>query len=128
MNSTTHTSSDPAAGFRHTWEIYTAAWRPENVAQRRSLFAQALNEDCEYRDPLMHASGWDALEAYVQNFHRQVPSGHFVTTWFVAHHDRSVAKWEMRGADEVVLGHGVSYAEYARDGKLRGMNGFFDTP
>jgi hypothetical protein len=128
VNTSTPTSSDPAAGFRDTWEVYTAAWRPENAAQRRRLFAQVLREDCEYRDPLVHAAGWDALEAYVQDFHRQVPGGHFVTIWFATHHGRSVAKWEMRGADAAVLGHGVSYAEYAGDGKLRAMNGFFDAP
>ena len=126
MNPSTSTSSPD--DFRRTWEAYSAAWKPDNAAQRRSLFEQALHRDCEYRDPLTHAVGWDALDVYIQDFHRQVPGGHFVTTWFVAHHDRSIATWEMRGADASVLGQGVSYAEYAGDGKLRAMNGFFDTP
>lgn len=128
---TTTSASSPAADpsiavFRQTWEAYTAAWKPESAARRRSLFAQTLRADCEYRDPLVHAVGWDALEAYMQDFHRQVPGGHFVTTSFMAHHGRSIAQWEMRGADAAVLGQGVSYAEYADDGKLRAMNGFFD--
>ena len=128
MNSSPLTLSDRTGNSRRTWEAYTAAWKPENQVRRRNLFEQTLSPDCEYRDPLVHAVGWDALDDYMQNFHRQVPGGHFVTTWFVAHHDRSIATWEMRGADGSVLGHGVSYAEYADDGKLRAMNGFFDTP
>jgi hypothetical protein len=128
MNTSTQSSSERTAACRRTWEAYTSAWRPENAAQRRSLFAQTLDADCEYRDPTVFAVGWDALDGYMQDFHRQVPGGHFVTTWFVVHHERSVAKWEMRGADASVLGHGVSYAEYTVDGKLRVMNGFFDTP
>lgn len=128
MNTSAQTLQGAADPFRQTWETYTAAWKPENAPERRSLFEQTLSADCEYRDPLVHAAGWDALDAYMQDFQRQVPGGHFVTTWFLAHHGRSIAKWEMRGADAAVLGHGVSYAEYAGDGKLRAMNGFFDTP
>ncbi|RQP21944.1 nuclear transport factor 2 family protein [Piscinibacter terrae] len=128
MDAPTASPSPRLADSRQTWETYTAAWKPENLARRRGLFELTLSRDCEYRDPLVHAIGWDALDNYMQDFQRQVPGGHFVTTWFVAHHDRSVAKWEMRGADGSVLGHGVSYAEYADDGKLRAMNGFFDTP
>ena len=130
MNSSTDTLALPGGtdAFRRTWEAYAASWKPENAARRRSLFEQALNPGCEYRDPLVHAVGWDALDTYMQDFQRQVPGGHFATTWFAAHHGRSIAKWEMRGADASVLGHGVSYAEYGDDGKLRAMNGFFDTP
>lgn len=118
----------PPEALRRTWEAYTAAWHPAQAAQRRQLFAQTLNPHCEYRDPLVHAAGWDALAAYMDDLQRQLPGGHFVTTWFQAHHGRSVAKWQMRGADAVVLGEGVSYAEYDGDGRLRAMNGFFDTP
>jgi hypothetical protein len=128
MIPSTTTPFNSPADSRRTWEAYTAAWKPENQPQRQRLFEQTLKHDCEYRDPLVHAVGWDALDHYMQDFQRQVPGGHFVTTWFAAHHDRSIAKWEMRGADGSVLGHGVSYAEYADDGKLRAMNGFFDTP
>jgi len=128
MNSSTATLSSRNDAYRGTWEAYTASWKPENAARRRSLFEQTLNHDCEYRDPLVHTVGWDALDTYMQDFQRQVPGGHFVTTWFLAHHDRSIAKWEMRDAAASVLGHGVSYAEYADDGKLRAMNGFFETP
>ncbi len=65
MNSSTVTPSDSAGVFRRTWETYTAAWKPENAAQRRSLFEQTLRRDCEYRDPLVHAVGWDALDGYM---------------------------------------------------------------
>jgi len=122
------TAATAPEALRRTWEAYTTAWHPAQAAQRRQLFAQTLNERCEYSDPLVHAAGWDALEAYMQDLQRQLPGGHFVTTWFQAHHGRSVARWQMRGADAAVLGEGVSYAEYDAEGRLRTMNGFFDTP
>ena len=34
----------------------------------------------------------------------------------------------MVGGDGTVLGEGISYGEYADDGRLRTMTGFFDTP
>ena len=119
------TFTDPV---RKTWETYAASWQAQDSARRHELYQQSLSETCVYRDPLTQASGWNELDAYMQDFQRQIPGGHFVTTWFLTHHQRSVAKWEMRSAAAEVLGIGVSYAEYEADGKIRAMTGFFETP
>lgn len=110
------------------WETYVASWRATCPDEKRAAYARSLSPECVYTDPLMQARGWDELLAYMQSFHEQLPGAHFVTKEFEAHHDRSLAKWEMRDANEKVLGEGVSYGEYAPDGKLRSMTGFFDTP
>ncbi|MCA9604330.1 MAG: nuclear transport factor 2 family protein [Myxococcales bacterium] len=117
--------SDP---HRSTWERYVACWRAAEEDDKRAIMADCLDDDCVYTDPLTVARGTDALLAYMLDFHRQIPGGHFVTTYFLAHHDRSVARWEMRAGDGSLLGDGMSYAEYRTDGRLTAMTGFFATP
>ncbi|WP_088278682.1 nuclear transport factor 2 family protein [Ideonella sp. A 288] len=111
-----------------TWSAYSAAWQAGSPAERQALFTQALHADCRYEDPLTQAVGWPALSAYMQDLQRQIPGVHFVVQRFRAHHRRSAAEWQMRDGQNHVLGDGVSFGEYAPDGKLLRMTGFFDLP
>ena len=114
--------------FQGTWETYTRSWNATNPAEKRLLFGKSLDPACEYNDPLIKTKGWDELEVYMLDFHRQVPGGHFVTIYFLAHHDKSIARWEMRNAENVLLGDGISYGEYNDKGNLVCMTGFFEPP
>lgn len=98
--------------FEKTWETYVASWKAPTPEAKQRLFEQALARDCCYTDPLTQAKGWAPLIAYIAEFHRQVPGGHFVTKRFIVHHDRSVAYWDMCNAAGEVLGDGVSFGEY----------------
>ena len=111
-----------------TWKIYTAAWKAAASTEKRVLFKQCLDPACQYHDPLIKTKGWDELEAYMLDFHRQIPGGHFVTTYFLAHSNKSIARWEMRNAENVKLGDGISYGEYNASGNLVSMTGFFEAP
>ena len=113
---------------RKTWETYVASWKAASIAEKRGLFERCLVRECVYTDPLTRAAGWDELLAYMVEFHRQVPGGHFVTEQFIAHHGKSMAKWTMRNGQSVVMGEGVSYAEYDEAFRLTAMTGFFETP
>jgi hypothetical protein len=114
-------------GKRETWETYVSAWKETSGDGKRAALIASVAPACVYRDPLTQADGHDALIAYMLGFHQQVPGGHFETTYFLAHHDRSIAKWRMRSGDGTVVGEGVSYGEYDAHGKLSAMTGFFDT-
>ena len=70
---------------------------------------------------------WDELINYMLDFHKQVPGGHFVTNYFLAHNDQSIAKWEMKNGEAQVIGEGISYGKYNKNGKLISMTGFFET-
>lgn len=109
-----------------TWERYASAWRAPTAEGKQAALADTVEPTCTYRDPLAVAEGHRALIDYMLAFHQQVPGGHFVTTYFLAHHDRSIAKWDMRDASGAVIGHGVSYGEYSARGKLAAIAGFFD--
>ncbi len=113
---------------RQTWERYAAIWKAEGATEKRALCDACLSPECVYTDPRTQARGVDELITYMVEFHGQVPGGHFVTTEFFTHHQRSLAKWNMVGADGEVLGDGVSYGEYDADGKLTAMTGFFAPP
>jgi len=109
------------------WERYVASWKVESVPEKRALFSTCLARECTYTDPLQVAQGWDALLLYMTEFQKQVPGGYFVTEYFAAHHQKSIAEWKMLSADAVQIGKGTSYAEYDAQGLLVEMTGFFET-
>ena len=112
--------------FESTWATYTAAWKAGADAERQALLARAVGPDCHYADPLVQLDGTQALSAYMQDLQRQVPGVHFVTRCFTVHHGRSMAQWHMLDGQAQVVGEGTSFGEYADDGRLRRMTGFFD--
>ncbi len=114
--------------FETTWETYVASWKAESAAEKRALFALCLDPSCEYTDPLTHVTGWDALATSMLDFHKQIPGAHFVTTYFLAHSRKSVARWNMVTSDGVAIGDGISFGEYNEAGRLIAMTGFFETP
>lgn len=113
---------------RDTWDKYTEAWSETTVERKLAALRVSVRSSATYRDPLVVAEGHDALVAYMLDFHAQLPGGHFVTTYFQAHHDRSIAKWNMVDGAGAIVGEGVSYGEYDDSGMLAGMTGFFATP
>lgn len=118
----------PNLDHRTVWESYANIWKLEGAEAKRAACDGPLSPTCVYIDPLAHLSGWEALVTYMVEFHEQIPGGHFVTREFLAHHGRSLAHWNMVGGDGTVLGVGASFGEYAEDGKLITMNGFFEPP
>jgi hypothetical protein len=111
-----------------TWETYTRAWRETTPDAKAAALAQSVVSSCRYQDPLTSAQGHGELIDYMMDFHRQLPGGHFVTTSFAAHHDTSVARWNMVDGAGRVVGDGVSFGQYDHAGSLVEMTGFFDVP
>lgn len=126
----TDTDKPEASGTktRDVWERYVSAWKASSKAAKLAALAGSVDTACTYRDPLAVAIGHEQLVAYMLDFHRQVPGGHFVTTYFQAHHDRSIAKWNMVDGSGRVIGDGVSFGEYSAEGRLVTMTGFFEPP
>lgn len=111
-----------------TWEIYVSAWKEATANGKADALQRSTALACVYADPVTIANGRDELIAYMLAFHQQVPGGHFVTTYFLAHHDVSIAKWNMLSGDGAVIGDGISYGQYNKQGALVAMTGFFETP
>lgn len=114
--------------FGSIWETYVAAWKASTEAEKRRLFEQSLDPACLYTDPLTQTRGWEALIEYMFQFHQQFPGAYFTTRLFFTHSHKSTAKWDMCDPSGMVLGEGMSYAEYNPQGKLIAMTGFFTPP
>ena len=110
------------------WETYVKSWKVESRAEKLELMGECLSAEPVYTDPLTQTHGREALADYMLNFHQQIPGGHFITTWFLDHHDRSIARWEMRDGQGQAKGEGISYGTYDAKGRLTSMTGFFEVP
>jgi hypothetical protein len=110
------------------WERYVQSWNAATLPEKRQLYAQCLAPGCVYTDPLKQTTGWTELEAYMEEFHEQLPGARIVTEYFSAHHGRSIARWKMLNGDDVTISSGISYGEYDAQQRLRAMSGFFETP
>jgi hypothetical protein len=113
---------------RDTWDTYTQSWSEADTSKRSQLFAQSLHDDCVYTDPLVQATGYDRLSEYISTLQENIPGVRLETTDFNSHHDRSLAHWNMVGANGAVLGQGASVGMYGLDGRLTQMTGFFPPP
>ena len=114
--------------FKKKWEIYVSSWKEESASNQQALFEKCLDTSCEYNDPLAKTKGWNELTEYIQSFQKQIPGGHIITTYFLAHNNKSIAKWEMKNRENTVIGDGISYGEYNEKGNLISITGFFETP
>jgi predicted oxidoreductase len=114
--------------YQQNWEVYVAAWKASTVAEKKAKLAASAAPGCIYRDPLAVAEGHSAMTDYMMSFLQQVPGGHFVTTDFIAHHHRGMAKWNMVDGHGNIIGDGVSAMEFDAHGKIAQVSGFFKTP
>lgn len=128
QDSSQDNSRDSSRDRRATWDTYASAWRHPDPSAKQAALHASVAPSAHYRDPQTHAVGHQALLEVLLAFHQQVPGGHFETTHFWAHHDRSVSRWKMRDGQGAELGEGISYGEYDAQGKLIAMTGFFDVP
>ncbi|OEE66261.1 hypothetical protein A1OO_10745 [Enterovibrio norvegicus FF-33] len=110
------------------WETYASAWKAESKEEKIALFRQSMNENVVYTDPLIQTETWDDLLQYMLDFHQQVDGGHFVTTYFMSHHNKCLAKWNMCDREGHILGEGISIGEYNDEGQLVSATGFFELP
>ncbi len=109
------------------WETYTQSWKANTASEKRDLYRASLSEHCVYTDPLTQTKGWQQLEEYMLDFHKQIPGGHFETFYFSNHHNKSMAKWHMKDGNGATLSEGVSVGEYDEEGRLISMTGFYET-
>ena len=114
--------------LENVWLAYSRAWSEPDHAKRLKTFQEILDKNCTYADPFTAATGYEQLANYMDEFQKNIPGGHFVVRSFVAHHNQSLAEWELLDGHGALIHKGTSYAHYGDDAKLRQMSGFFDAP
>ncbi|MDR7280911.1 nuclear transport factor 2 family protein [Catenuloplanes atrovinosus] len=110
---------------------YLAAWNETDPARRRDLVAETFAPDCRYVDPLIDATGRDALDAAIAGAQRQIgalfpgsplrPLGTPET-----HHDVVRFRWAITpdGTEPAVIGSDVLTLDDR--GLITSVIGFFD--
>ena len=114
---------------KKTWEVYASSWSEVDPEKRKNLFAQSLDPEFLYTDPMtVTLHGFEALSGYMDQFQSLVPGGGFEITDYEFHHDKSIASWNLIDADKKVISSGKSFARYSPDGKILEEVGFFPVP
>jgi hypothetical protein len=107
------------------WRRYAACWSLPALERAAELPACVV-DDVSYLDPRAPAAGLDGLAAYMEGFAQSLPGARFEIIEVLDHHDRSLARWRLRGRDGGVVQTGTSTAVHAADGRLATITGFFD--
>ena len=110
--------------FLETWEIYMRCWSETNHVIRNQLMEQVLIIDCTDTDAYSHVEGREQLSDYMDDFQKKVEGIKFIATHFVAHHNQSLAHWDMLDGNGNLITKGASFAMYDKDGRLTQMNSF----
>jgi hypothetical protein len=104
------------------WDRYAATWSLDPAARASELPA-CVTGDVSYCDPNGLLQGQQALSDYMADFQDSVPGGSFAIRSVLHHHDRSMARWTLRGPDGHALQTGTSFGLLASEGRLQAITG-----
>jgi hypothetical protein len=107
------------------WRRYAATWSAERVTRGPEL-ALCVSADVSYCDANGILDGPGSLSDYMDTFQASAPGGYFDVHTVIAHHDRSLARWVLRGPAGQPLRTGSSVAESDEAGQFVRITGFFD--
>lgn len=125
MSQTDTTTDVTAASIEQVVDAYFAMWNEDDPAARAEHIATAWAPEGAYADPLLTATGHQALAEMVDTVHEQYPGRRFRrTTAIDGHHGFHRFGWQLGEGDELVVA-GIDVAHVGADGRLTGIAGFF---
>ena len=111
--------------IERTVDSYLDMWNETDPRRRDDVINRTWADDGTYVDPVLEASGHDALSEMVTTVQAQFPGHRFRrTTDIDAHHDRVRFGWELAAPDGTVAVAGIDVG-VVTDGKLDSISGFF---
>lgn len=112
----------------HTVQTYLAFWNADEAGQRQ-IAADLFTDEVDYRSPVGHFSGVDALVQFRTEFIANVGDAHLRARRAVDHHhDRARLAWEIVLDDGTSFAAGTDVIVVAPDGRVREVNAFLDRP
>ena len=106
---------------------YLAVWNQPNADQRLADMAQRWTADARYADPMMAASGREAIGAMIEQARAQCPGHAFALKGQPdSHRDFVRFSWTLAAADGQRVASGMDVATVAADGRLASVNGFLN--
>lgn len=110
----------------HVVDTYLAGYCEPDAARRAVLVAEAWTADGELFDPPFEAAGHDGIAALTDGVLAHFPGHTFRrTTGIDAHHAFARYGWELVAADGTVAVAGTDVVEFAADGRIARVIGFF---
>ncbi|MBC7897647.1 MAG: nuclear transport factor 2 family protein [Cytophagaceae bacterium] len=105
---------------------YCAAWNEPDPTRRANLLRVVWDTEGEYSDPTpANLKGRDALSGHIDGFLKQFAGGSIRCSAPQFHHQSGRFTWEIFAANGSSVVAGMDYAEFAPDGRLRRIVGFF---
>ncbi len=105
--------------------LYCAAWGAADRAERDRLLERVWATDGVYLDQGTRAEGRTALSDAIGRSVDRNPGLHFQCSRPHAHHDVMRFTWIARRGDETEILSGMDFGEFAPDGRIRRIVGFF---
>jgi hypothetical protein len=106
---------------------YLALWSEADATRRGALVRATWTPDGRYIDPTTYASGHHELEAMFSEQRVEFLGRRYQQVGGIdTHHGRLHWRWLMSGPESAPVS-GVSFAVIAPDGRLREVNGFFES-
>lgn len=121
--------SSPPSSPDSAVAIYCAAWGATTRGVRDSLLARVWSADGVYSDPgPTLATGRAALSDTIEAFQRRAPGSRFRCSAAQHHHRMMRFTWSIADANGVEIFQGMDFGEFAADGRIRRIVGFFGAP
>jgi hypothetical protein len=106
------------------WQRYANCWSAP-AAERNRRLDEEVSRDVHYRDPNMEVSGIDGLASYMSGFQQALPGHRFEIRSVMAHHARSLARWQQVDQQGNPVAEGASFAAHDEQGRFCDITGFF---
>ena len=107
-------------------DTYCAAWNETDPARRTELLRSCWHDDAIYTDPTVHTVGLEARVAHIGTVFERYPGSRILRTSAIdTHHGLARFAWRKVLADGTELPDGIDMVEFAADGRLRRIVGFF---
>jgi hypothetical protein len=111
-----------------TIDRYVSLWQEDqHEAAIAEVLATCWTEDGTYTDPQAGViRGRQAMIGFVKGFFRQFPNASIAATSRVDSHNGSARfGWSIQRRDGTVVLEGVDFVDFAEDGRIRRIHGFF---
>lgn len=109
-----------------TASLFCAAWRATDNGERGRLLERSFSENGTYTDPDSHVASRAALSDSIGLVLQRAPGARITCSHIQMHHDTMRMTWVMVDASGKELLRGMDFGEFADDGRLRRIIGFFD--
>jgi hypothetical protein len=106
------------------WHAYASAWSAPQP-HRDDLLDRNVGPEVSYRDPTAEVLGRAGLSDYMHAFQQGFPGFSFAIVAVDAHHDRSLARWQLHDPDGTPVQDGISHAVHDATRRLTDIAGFF---